>query len=337
MAQILRDPYYLGIVTYKGHTYPGRHQPLVSEALFAKVQEFLAARGVAGERRREHHHYLKGSLFCGRCWREREVLRRMVLQRTVGRHGKEYFYFFCMGIQDKTCDAPHVNIHRVEKAVEDHYQTIRFSPDFLASLRSLMAETVADTDKAAKVRHDQIAKQLTSLDAKEENLLDLAADSALPKTKIQQRIRDIELDRRKLRAELEQSAEDLASGAEHIEECLSFLAELPQLYLAADHHVRREINQAVFTHLFVIDDEVTDYGLGGTFSSLHGAERGWERHQTTQRPSRRPFARHGRPNGSHRAEATHNCPNVCKRKQGRPEGRPCQNLALPARIPAFGR
>ena len=44
--RLLADPYYTGIVTFKGKQYPGRHKPLISQELFDRV----------------HFHYLKGSI-----------------------------------------------------------------------------------------------------------------------------------------------------------------------------------------------------------------------------------------------------------------------------------
>ena len=59
--------YYLGVVRFKGIEYQGRHQPLISPTLFAEVQEVLDMHNRAGEKRRVHHHYLKGSVFCAHC------------------------------------------------------------------------------------------------------------------------------------------------------------------------------------------------------------------------------------------------------------------------------
>lgn len=75
---MLRDRYYLGYVDYDGEEIQGRHQPLIDEDLFDTVQEILDSRTTAKERRRVHHHYLKGSLFCGRC-RRQGIKRRMII------------------------------------------------------------------------------------------------------------------------------------------------------------------------------------------------------------------------------------------------------------------
>lgn len=65
--KLLRNPYYIGQVPYKGAVHPGAHEPLIDIETWQHVQALLDARGAAAERRRKHDHYLKGSLFCGSC------------------------------------------------------------------------------------------------------------------------------------------------------------------------------------------------------------------------------------------------------------------------------
>lgn len=90
LSRMLRNPYYCGFVTYRGELFAGRHPSIISQELFDAVQQVLEVRGVAGERRRTHHHYLKGSLFCGHCDSIRDTDRRMILLETTGRHGNKY-------------------------------------------------------------------------------------------------------------------------------------------------------------------------------------------------------------------------------------------------------
>lgn len=70
LSQMLGNRYYLGFVAYKGQKYDGRHEAIIDDELFAAVQRVLAPRTAAAERRRIHHHYLKGTLYCGRCHRK---------------------------------------------------------------------------------------------------------------------------------------------------------------------------------------------------------------------------------------------------------------------------
>ncbi|MGN6483093.1 MAG: recombinase family protein [Thermomicrobiales bacterium] len=67
LGVILRDPYYLGMVTYKGQVYPGRHEALVTPEVFERVQQVLDARMQRTQRDITHNHVLRGMLHCGRC------------------------------------------------------------------------------------------------------------------------------------------------------------------------------------------------------------------------------------------------------------------------------
>ena len=268
LSDMLRDRYYLGYVTYDGEEIEGRHEALIDEDLFEQVQDIIESRTVAGERRRIHHHYLKGSLFCGHCKR-RGITQQMTLQHTVNRYGTPYTYFFCRRTQDGSCRAPHINAIRIEDAVEEHYATIRFSPSFVADVRTHIADAIANEEMAARLLSQQLTSELRALDVREDNLIDLAADDTLPKAKIKARLRDIASERRHLTERLNETNEDLSDSANLIEVCLKLLEHPRDLYRRCDDEQRRLLNQAIFHGLYIEDDQVTDHDLKQPFAQLH--------------------------------------------------------------------
>jgi site-specific DNA recombinase len=84
---------------------------------FQTVQDVLEAKRKSGERNWRHHHYLRGSVYCGQC------VGRLIYTRTKG-HGGTYEYFVCRGRQDGICTQPHQRGIAVEQAVEDHYRHV---------------------------------------------------------------------------------------------------------------------------------------------------------------------------------------------------------------------
>jgi site-specific DNA recombinase len=315
--QLLRDRYYLGEVRYKDEYYPGRHQPIVTEELFDRVQELMDTRGFAGERRRTHDHYLKGTLWCGRCRLEDRVDRRMIMMRATGRQGNEYWYFFCRGVQDHICDAPYSNMDRVEEAIEEHYKTIQFQPEFVAAIRQSMEAALADSETSQRLLSKQLQDQLTGLNAKEENLLDLAADGSLPQAKIRERLRSIARDRERLAAQLTTVHDDLSGGMAYIDAHLALLEQPYELYQHASDETRRKLNQAIFAHIYVVHDEVIGDELNSPLGELLAAERAWSAFQadlgeeTAQKAARLELARHSPQN-----------------KQSAPEGNALSNVLL---------
>lgn len=255
LSKLLRDRYYLGYVTYQGVEYKGRHKPLVTPEVFDKVQQLLDARGAATERQRKHHHYLKGSLWCGRC-HDQGRESRMIVARAKG-NGGTYFYFFCRGRQEHTCTEPYWDMDVVEEAVLRHYATVRLDREFAQQVRVVLYETIADRDQATKLLHKQLTTQLGKLDVQEENLLDLAADGDLPQAKIRRRLHRIQGQRQTLTEQLQDVGTNLDAGAALLEAALDLLEHPQELYRQITDHGRRMLNQALFDKLYIEGGEVT--------------------------------------------------------------------------------
>jgi len=151
LGNLLRDRYYLGYVTYRGQEYLGRHEPLITPAVFDRVQEVLHERRAGGQRERNHHHYLKGVVWCHRC------KRRLIIMRGKSRTGELYFYYFCRGRSDRTCDLPYLPVHRVETAVLDNYATVTLPADLRPDRRPderRIGRLVPDPQRATLADHD---------------------------------------------------------------------------------------------------------------------------------------------------------------------------------------
>jgi len=65
--KLLKNPYYKGVIRYRGEQYPDRHEPLVPVKTWARVQELLPQKSNSGENVRKHDHYLKSTVWCGTC------------------------------------------------------------------------------------------------------------------------------------------------------------------------------------------------------------------------------------------------------------------------------
>lgn len=271
VSDLLRDRYYLGYIDYKGEEIQGRHEPLVDEDLFEQVQEVIETRAAAHERRRVHHHYLKGSLFCGAC-KAGGFTRRMIMQQTTNRHGTTYLYFFCRGRQHDDCTTPHINVLHLEEAVERHYATIGFTPTFIAEMRRLLNQAVGEQEAAAQLFHQQLTAELEALDTREDNLLNLAADGEMPQAKIKVKLREIDTQRRKLQGRLAETSSNLRDAVRLIDLALTLLEDPQAAYLRSDEHQRRLFNQAIFQALYVEEDKITGHELREPFARLHALQ-----------------------------------------------------------------
>ncbi len=259
LSKLLRDPYYIGRITYQGQQYPGRHEPLIDQALFDRVQDVLAARKTKGERVRMHEHPIKGLAWCGAC-HDAGVERRMIFQRAKG-NGGVYNYFFCTGRPEHQCEEPYLNVEHVDAAIADYYASIKFEERFVQSLRRMMYETLADDQQADRLLHQQIQAQLDRLDTQESNLIDLVADGLAAKQKVQSKLFEIEQERTRLNGRLAGVGNEIETGVQLLEAVLALLGQADEMYLRATDSGRKRINQAMFEKIYIHRREVTDAEL----------------------------------------------------------------------------
>ncbi len=266
--KILRDRYYIGYVTYKGVEYAGRHTPLISEDLFDRARRVLDSHSGSGTRQRTHHHYLKGVVWCARC------RQRFIVQRSQGRHGGIYYYFFCGGREDKTCDQPYIPIEVMEQAVEDHYgHAVKLSEDFRTQVREVVDAAVAANHNLTDEMRDQYTRRLDKLDAKESYLLDLASEEGWPKDKLREKVQAIRYERKQIRSELDQAEQRLETGRAVFHRALELLEDPQAMYRRGNETVKTTLNKAFFTKLYVDGRKVTEHELQEPFDLLSDAYR----------------------------------------------------------------
>jgi site-specific DNA recombinase len=253
LHRMLADPYYAGWVSVDGELVPGRHEAIVSQALFDRVQDVLAVRSKGGARDRVLQHYLKGMLFCDRC-DQAGRLSRLIYTEARGRNGQRYGYFLCRSRQEGICDLPHLPASQVEDAIERHYATLNLPDDFAAAVRAQLTETVDDDLQLTRDVQQQLTAQLAKLDVREERLIDLAADGLLSRTKIQERSNQIRLERTRVQRQLNNTSQELAIGAEHLRTCLDLARNPAALYRKAPAITRQHLNSTFYERFFLNDE-----------------------------------------------------------------------------------
>jgi len=193
------DAYYAGWVTVDGQLLPGRHEAIISQALFDRVQVVLNVRSARGQRDRVLSHYLKGALYCDRCHTTAKRTSRLIYTEATGNGGR-YGYYVCRSRQEGLCDLPHLPVAQVENAITAHYTLLPVPEDFADAVRAELETTMADQQRLTRELHTTLTKQLTKLEAREERLIDLAADGVLTRAKIHQRSNAIQLERARIQA-----------------------------------------------------------------------------------------------------------------------------------------
>ena len=262
---ILKNRYYLGLVSFEGAEYPGKHEQLISEELFQRVQAVRRSRHDAREKPQVRAHYLKGSVYCGQCGEP------LSLEYSRNRLGTLYRYFYCLGRQGRLkngCTFRAVQVHQVEQLVEDHWASVTLSDATCQAIRELVWEHLRAVLPEQAQARERADRQLAALRAESTKLLQAHYADAISLDMLKAEQQRIAL----AKAGAERQLADAQASEQHLEQqldrVLALLGQAQRHYLASNSQARRYLNQGVFERIYLDDDEVVGSDLTLVFQRV---------------------------------------------------------------------
>ena len=252
LHEILRHPYYKGIVTFQGVEYPGRHEPLVDSQTWQTVQTILASRRY-GERQRIHNHFLKSTVVCGQCG------ARLSVQNAKNSKGTIYPYFVCARrCRLHDCAFTAVLIDVVEDRVVELYQTIQLSAADRTQIEHYLHDELAqiEGDKAKAIR--SLTTRRTNLEDKRRRLMHAHYEGAIPLDLLKEEQAELSTELGQIERQLTAYQADAAEVRQHLTQALDLLEDCHRLYTAAPAHLKKLLNQVFFERVLVnplVDEE----------------------------------------------------------------------------------
>ena len=264
LYRVLTNPYYAGVIRYRGALHPGAHEPIVEPALFDQVQSLLKARNAHATRHVQHAHHLKGLLHCGGCG------SRMLLDFATNPRGTTYAYFVCSGRAAKktTCTRRAVPVQVAERLVADSYASITISED---DYRHLAAVVDAAFEKRGAGRDQEFADLTANrarLEAESDKLLAAHFADAIDLPTLKRHQDRIRAGLADIEQRLREHDEQHIGGRAFLHDSLRLLADAHRAYSHSDDGSRRLSNQAFYTRLEITEDEQLRPRLAEPFATI---------------------------------------------------------------------
>ncbi len=167
LHRILRDRSYIGEVRYHGQWYPGTHEPLISRALWGRVQTLMGDKVY-----RSHEATYAGELVtCGHCGRP--ITGESKFKKTKSGE-KRYVYYRCARYSAAGHPRVRVAEANLDRQVLALFDKIRIEDEKVRDwfLRVLRART-RDNQQASEQRVVDLQRQLGLLRRQQDRLLNL--------------------------------------------------------------------------------------------------------------------------------------------------------------------
>jgi site-specific DNA recombinase len=152
---ILRNRLYAGHFEWNGRLHEGRHQPLVSRELWARVQSVLDGRHATKHRSARHDFAFSGLIACGHCGCS-----------LVGEIKKRrYVYYHCTGYKGR-CGEPYVREEVLEGRFADLLGRLSFDDEVLDWVREALRASRAEEKREHEAAIERLQVESRRLQAR---------------------------------------------------------------------------------------------------------------------------------------------------------------------------
>jgi DNA invertase Pin-like site-specific DNA recombinase len=154
LYHILTNPFYFGLVIWKGETFQGKHEPLISKALFDRVQQVL------GRKKRPKHRKFafQGLGVCGHCGSSITADFHTKRQKNGKKH--EYVHYHCTGWKNggKVCPGSRISERDLVAQLGEPLKGLWIDAQTVEEIKAALRESFAS-------ERDYQKERLTSLHA----------------------------------------------------------------------------------------------------------------------------------------------------------------------------
>ncbi len=279
--RMLHNPYYAGIVAWNGERYPGKHEKLIDQDTFDRVQALLAGARIGGERPQKHEHYLRGTIVCDEC------LGRLLYGRHRGRGGRQYEYFSCNNRtarrRETQCSSGHYSVPTVEDHVEQLYRTLRIPANVQEQIREELRAELNDRVGLIEQEAERHERTLAQIEAKQEKLVQLYYKDLVTEDVFEREQDRLKVERRAAKRLRNTAAAQLDDVQEALDLALSRVNRPYDVYHDGTDLERRVMNNAIFERIEVGEDgTITKTTLTPVYKALTAWQPGLGRPQPAQ-------------------------------------------------------
>jgi len=242
LTTLLNNPFYIGLIHIRSsnETFQGRHEPLISKALYDRVQIVLrGGRAVASGAK--HDFVFRRMIRCAGC--------RLAL---IGEKAKgRYIYYRCHTIK---CRGTSLSETAIRERFSSAFALLTFDPEELRDLRD-MIEGLRTTDSSERDgRKQAVELQLASCNDRMSRITDLLIDGSIDSDSFNKRKAALLAERRGLQDRLATIAEE-PSLAQIISEYLELANTAKTLFNSDDCGVVRDIVRSTTSNFSATGNE----------------------------------------------------------------------------------
>ncbi|KKW37718.1 MAG: Recombinase [Candidatus Adlerbacteria bacterium GW2011_GWB1_54_7] len=170
VQHILQNPFYIGLMRYKGEIFEGMHEPLISKKLFDKCQEVMTKRGKVRPDRKHSFAFL-GLMKCASCGCS------ITAQYAKG-NGGIYTYYRCTKKRG-VCQEKYLGENQLVSQIKTFLQKVSLSSQDTEKVLVALDTEENQAKEQAQSEVVNLKEQLSQVETRIQKLLDVYLDDTL--------------------------------------------------------------------------------------------------------------------------------------------------------------
>jgi site-specific DNA recombinase len=239
--KLLRDRFAYGEFEFQGVVYPGKHEPLVTRALWQRVQDVLDGRGGRPYGKGQVHY--NGLIKCGLCGAS--MTGEGVPRTLKSGERKVYEYLRCSmsgnGHGKRGCKVGRLNVQEVERLLGDLVESIAFEDDAVEVIRSELRASHEGHIKRVEATLASFRGLLTKAEESRRAAFRLALDAGLDGATLREQVERIEADVVRYQGEVRRLEGESRAYYEEGVRVIELAQRVHRIWVAQDSATKRAI------------------------------------------------------------------------------------------------
>ena len=250
---ILRNPYYYGLIRWHGESKIGNHKPIIKKDLYDTCQYVLAKHRSFLVRRRKYDYLLRGFLYCYHC--DQRYTAEPHPNHSINKPGS-IEYYHCQKRDRNGCPAPYVEMSEIEQLVEQEFKKLEFSEEFVTTVVKKTKEVLEQNRTSASSTKQGLLNQMNALEARRNNLEDVLLDGTMDRESFKRRHNELQRQIMNLNDQLIELENKGKIDINLIEEVLAFTRNIHQAYTEAPKFLKRHYLRFFFEKIVVKNKKI---------------------------------------------------------------------------------
>lgn len=255
IEKILQNPFYYGLMKYKGNLYPHIYKPLISRELFIQCENVRKGRSKVYSKGTQSQFIFKGLIRCKHCG------------CAISPELKKGKYVYLRPNSKPNCSCKTIKEVDALKTVSNELKKMDMAPELLASMKATLKASAEAKKKFSEFSITSLQKQYKNVQKKLDALLDVRLEGSITKDEYDKKANELRAEQYNIKTKLEKHVDADEEFVITLEYILDVASRSHELFESSGNEQKRRILNLVFSN-FSLNGSKLEYEVKRPFNML---------------------------------------------------------------------